>query len=260
MAPVLSNAPPLIPNYTLLRLLGRGENSEVWLAHDWQGGAVAIKLLQPGAQTTALAASVRHEQKVLGLLDHPHIARLRGGGDDDNGSPFLVMDHIDGPDLHGWLGKRRPLGKRLALLRQIAAALDHAHSQHIAHRDLTPSNVLVDQLGAARVIDFGKARRQADVAGDMHAVGKIMAALLAQGSRRELTAIAARASAGRPQDRYANMGQLLADLEHYAARRPVSAFSTSPRYRIGKWFSRHRYRLATGLVVVLAISTLPILP
>lgn len=256
----VADAPPSIPGYSLLRLLGRGESSEVWLAHDPERVAVAIKLIRPGAQTAALAASLRHEQHMLTLLDHPHIARPLGGGNCAAGWPYLVMDHVDGPDLHGWLAMRRPLAKRLALLRQIALAVDHAHRQQIVHRDLTGSNVLVDQHGAARVLDFGKARQQANAAGDVHALGKIMAALLAQGTHRELTAIAARASAGRPQDRYADMAELLADLDHYAARRPVPAFSTSLRYRLHKWFSRHRLWLITSLLLALAITAMMVSP
>lgn len=252
----MAAAPPDIPGYALQHQLGRGENAEVWLARDAQGSAVAIKLIRPGVHRAALAASLQHEQQVLALLDHPHIARVHGGGQDSTGLAYLVLDHVDGPDLHGWLARRRPLAQRLALLRQIVHALDHAHSHNISHRDLTASNVLVDHMGAARVIDFGKARQQADVAGDVHAVGKIMAALLAHGSRRELAAIAARASAGRPQDRYADMAELLADLDHYAARRPVRAFSTSWRYRTAKWLSRHRLWLTASAVMALAITAL----
>lgn len=261
VAQPMDDAAPAIPGYALLRLLGRGENSQVWLAHDPQRTVVAIKLILPNAHNTAhsaaLSAGLRHEQQLLAQLDHPHIARLHCGGDHAPGQPFLVMDHVDGPDLHSWLAAPRPLAKRLALLRQIAQALHHAHRRNIVHRDLTGSNVLVDQHGAARVIDFGRARQQADVAGDVYALGKIMTALLAQGSRRELSAIAARASAGRPQDRYGDMAQLLADLDHYAARRPVPAYSTSPSYRLGKWFSRHRTWLATSVVVALAVTLLP---
>jgi serine/threonine protein kinase len=257
VAQPMNDAAPAIPGYALLRLLGRGENSQVWLAHDPQRTVVAIKLIHPGGDSPALNASLRQEQLLLAQLDHPHIARLHCGGDHAPGQPFLVMDHVDGPDLHGWLAAPRPLAKRLALLRQIAQALHHAHRRNIVHRDLTGSNVLVDQHGAARVIDFGRARQQADVAGDVYALGKIMAALLAQGSRRELSAIAARASAGRPQDRYGDMAQLLADLDHYAACRPVPAYSTKVSYRLGKWFSRHRIWLGTIVVVALAVTLLP---
>ncbi len=252
---------PTIPGYAVQRLLGSGEHCAVWLAHDLAGDPVAIKLLRAGADSTALAASLRHERRVLGLLDHPHIARLHGGGDDAGGRPYLVLEQVDGTDLRTWLATSRPLAARLALLRQIAHALDHVHRQQFMHRDLTPANILVDRHGAARLIDFDKARALADPAGDVHALGKIMVALLDQGAKPELAAIAARASAGRPQDRYTDVAQLLADLDHFAARRPVRAYSNGQCYRMAKWLSRNRAWLGTALVLALmlalAIAALP---
>jgi eukaryotic-like serine/threonine-protein kinase len=252
--------PPAIPGLELLRLLGRGDSNAVWLARDADGVEVAVKLIPVGSPSAAHAASLHHEQRVLARIDHPQVVRLHGCGEDAAGKPYLALEHIDGPDLRTWLATRRPLAQRLALLAQIARALDHVHGQQIVHRDLTSANVVVDQQGNARLIDFDKARvlsapgTAADFAGDMHALGRIMTALLGDGAGRELAAIAARASAGRPQDRYATMAELLADLDALAARRPVRAYASTRRYALRKWLSRHRLWLGIALLLALLLT------
>lgn len=248
-----ADAAPAVPGYALLRLLGQGDSCDVWLASDPAGEALAIKLIRPGARRGALAESLRHEHSILSLLAHPHIIRAHGSGE-AAGQAYLALEHVDGQTLIQWLSLRRPLAARLALLRQIAQALDYVHSQQIAHRDLTASNVLVDQHGAARLIDFDKARREANPASDVHALGRMMAMLLESDGGRELAAITERAAAGRPQDRYASVAEVLADLDHHAARRPVPAYSTTRRYRLRKWLSRHRHWLGAALLVAITLA------
>ena len=93
----------------------------------------------------------RNEALAVAALNHPHVCTLH-----DVGSDYLVMELVEGKRLKGPL----PVGEALALAKQIADALHHAHRHGIVHRDLKPSNILVTKAGI-KVLDFGLAKRLA---------------------------------------------------------------------------------------------------
>ncbi|MEM8712222.1 MAG: serine/threonine-protein kinase [Planctomycetota bacterium] len=97
------------------------------------------------------------EAEVLGRLQHPGIAAIHDAGETKEGSPYFVMEIVDGEPLDDW-AKGKTLNARLDAAAQIAEAVHHAHGKGVIHRDLKPSNVLVTERGLAKVLDFGLAR------------------------------------------------------------------------------------------------------
>ena len=135
----------------------------VWLAEDLKldGKRFAIKML-PSVLAGRKGAykQVKAEAMVAMKLSHPNIATVRAFEEDEGGSPFLVMDYIEGTGLDEILAEKGALGEEETerLLGPVAAALDYAHSQGVVHRDVKPGNVMVRTDGTPFVLDFGIAR------------------------------------------------------------------------------------------------------
>lgn len=143
-------------NYRLTRLLGQGGFAEVYLAeHLHLKTSVAIKL-QYGKLTTQDAQAFLNEARTIATLKHPHILRVLDFGFEQT-QPFLVMDYAPG----GTLRDRHPMNSVVPLpvvisyLKQIAAALEHAHTRKLIHRDVKPENMLIDTDGNILLGDFG---------------------------------------------------------------------------------------------------------
>src|SRR5262249_3612637 len=99
------------------------------------------------------------EMQFLGTLNHPNIVTIHDCGEQGE-NPFIVMEYLDGVTLGDYVNALGPafIPQKLALLRQLCAALDYAHQIGIIHRDIKPANVMVDQRGVLKVLDFGVAR------------------------------------------------------------------------------------------------------
>ena len=169
--PVSSGVAPgfvLSGRYELVRMLGQGGMGQVWLAKDlaMEDGAIAIKLLPPElSRDVESRANLVREARLSLKLSHPNIVRLINLEPGD--PPYLVMEHVQGRTLADELAARQesetgPMSPREALpiIRDVAAALDHAHSLKVIHRDLKPSNVLLmetepDRTTRAKLADFG---------------------------------------------------------------------------------------------------------
>src|SRR5438093_5119670 len=120
---------------------------------------VAIKVLHAGlARDRAFIDRFRREARAAANLSHPNIVQVHDWGQRD-GTSFMVMEYVDGPNLRELLagaGRLEP-GQALAVLLQVLAALDHAHRRGIVHRDVKPENALVTREGSVKVADFGLA-------------------------------------------------------------------------------------------------------
>ncbi|EDM81409.1 serine/threonine kinase family protein [Plesiocystis pacifica SIR-1] len=165
--------------YQVLRLLGRGARGLVCLANDLHlRREVALKLY-PGAQSGSRANEVANEAQALARLEHPNIVKVYDFGDgsltfepEDIGALpgsapvivacfFMTMEFVRGESLRRTLG-RGALSRSevLAVFAQIGRGLSHAHAAGIVHRDFKPENVMLDEHGQARVVDFGLASNQ----------------------------------------------------------------------------------------------------
>lgn len=120
---------------------------------------VAIKVIQSGLGTDGFELRFRQERQILASLDHPNCCRLLDGGMTAEGRPYLVMELIDGETITSYATARKlDLRQRLALFRQLCAAVEYVHSNLIVHRDIKPANVLVTANGAVKLMDFGIAK------------------------------------------------------------------------------------------------------
>lgn len=121
--------------------------------------AVAVKVLRRGLDSDDIVARFLRERRILAALDHPSVARLVDGGRTPDGRPWLAMEFVHGEPITTWCDRHRvDLRGRLALLLEVAAAVQHAHERLVVHRDLKPANVLVDDQGRVRLLDFGIAK------------------------------------------------------------------------------------------------------
>ncbi|MEP7244567.1 MAG: serine/threonine-protein kinase [Gammaproteobacteria bacterium] len=148
--------------YRLIRKLGSGGTSDVWLAERADGALqrqLAIKFPHLGFIDSGLAARLVRERDILAGLEHPNIARLYDAGVDEKGRPYLALEYVDGIPPDQYCKQHAcTVRQRLELFLQIARAVAFAHGRLIVHRDLKPNNVLVAKGGEVRLLDFGIAR------------------------------------------------------------------------------------------------------
>jgi ABC-type branched-subunit amino acid transport system substrate-binding protein/streptogramin lyase len=153
--------------YRLEAVIGRGGMGVVYRAHDPRlKRDVALKLLAPELpEDEAFRERFLTESELAAALEHPNVVPIHDVGEVE-GQLFVVMRLVEEGDLKALLGREEKLETRraLALVSQVAAALDAAHERGLVHRDVKPSNVLVDARGHAYLSDFGLSRRLSDQA------------------------------------------------------------------------------------------------
>ncbi|MCP2336436.1 serine/threonine-protein kinase [Actinomadura rupiterrae] len=147
--------------YRLVELLGRGGMGEVWRALDLTlDRSVAVKVLLGGRSQDEALARFRVEAKAAARLDHPRIALLYDIAE-HGGLPFLVLALLPGPDLAAELDAHQgglPVERVLEYGAQAAEGLAAAHAAGVIHRDVKPSNLMLDGNGGIKICDFGIAR------------------------------------------------------------------------------------------------------
>jgi serine/threonine-protein kinase len=151
--------------YRLLRLIGRGGMGEVYEAEDTRKRrVVALKLISAQFSGNPLfRARMQREADAAGRLTDPHVVPIHDYGE-INGQLYLDMRLIDGVSLRSMLAAYGPLipPRAVAIVRQVAAALDAAHATGVTHRDVKPENILITRDDFAYLLDFGIARAAAD--------------------------------------------------------------------------------------------------
>jgi tRNA A-37 threonylcarbamoyl transferase component Bud32/tetratricopeptide (TPR) repeat protein len=149
-------------HYKILEKIGAGGMGAIYLAErsdDEFQKRVAVKIIKRGMDSDAILRRFRQERQILAALEHPNIARLLDGGTTADGLPFLVMEYIEGVPVNVYCRENDlDLTTRLALFREICAAVQFAHQKLVVHRDLKPSNIFVTKDGTPKLLDFGIAK------------------------------------------------------------------------------------------------------
>ena len=276
--------PPLAPErigaYRITGLIGQGGMGAVYEGERDSGDfthKVAIKIIRPGVLSEALIGRFRRERQILADLNHANIARLLDGGELEDGSPYIIMEYIDGQPITVWADAHDlDIDARLRLFSDACAAVRYAHQNLIVHRDITPSNVLVTRSGQVKLIDFGIAKpnetspmpagaepgpgslvslsftpgfaapERAQGAGtntlsDVYSLGKLLEALMDdRGAPEDIRAIVRHATQTDPAGRYASVDALLDDVRNYQQGYSVAARNGGPVYMTGKFLKRRR--------------------
>ncbi len=155
-----------IGKYQVVRTIGKGSMGLVYLAQDPEiGRIVAIKTLKSvylGDDATGNEAMQRFKQesRSAGQLQHPNIVTIFEAGRADDGSPFIVMEFIEGTPLDNLIEGEKPIppAEVLHYMSQIGCAIDYAHTKDVIHRDIKPSNVLIGEDFKPFLLDFGVAK------------------------------------------------------------------------------------------------------
>ena len=291
-------APERIGAYRIVSRIGRGGMGSVYRGERETGDFVhvtAIKIIKPGLLSEALVERFERERQTLAKLKHPNIAQLYDGGETESGSPYIVMEHVDGLPVLQWIANHDASAvERRRIFGDICAAVAVAHQNLIVHRDLTPSNVLVTHDGTVKLIDFGIARApdhnlaaqetehvsrsslkslsltpgyaapermtrsEVTTAADIYSLGRLLEKILPPAAGdAELQAVIACATANDPADRYATVDALRTDVDAWGAKLPVAAMAGGRPYIVRKFIQRHRASvLATAAGAVLILGAL----
>jgi serine/threonine protein kinase len=280
--------------YRLERLIGEGGMGVVYLAeHVDLGTPVAIKILRDAWLSPARRRRFEAEQRILAQLTHHGIARLYDAQTLADGTPWFVMEYVDGLPLTEYCERRgSPIGERLELFRKVCDAVQYAHDHGIVHRDLKPSNILVKSDGSVRLLDFGiavpfadndaQARRDAtamlmtpaysspeqlrgDHGGspsDVYSLGVILHELatgtLPSRSGRftagDLDVICATALDPNPSRRYPSVTALVRDLDRFQRVEPLEVRRGSLAYAAGVHVWRNGRRLMLSAAALILVA------
>jgi tetratricopeptide (TPR) repeat protein/tRNA A-37 threonylcarbamoyl transferase component Bud32 len=147
--------------YRVVRELGRGGMGVVYLgvrADETYDKSVAIKVV-PAWSHPALSERFLDERRILAALDHPHIARLLDAGTTSDGTPYAVMEYVEGTPIDVYARERGlPIAERLRLFCAVCDAVQYSHQRLVVHRDIKPGNILVTADGVPKLLDFGIAK------------------------------------------------------------------------------------------------------
>src|SRR6202046_1887030 len=158
--------------YRIIKMLGEGGMGVVYLAErEDLGSQVAIKILRDAWLSPARRARFAAEQRTLAQLNHPSIARLYDADTSPDGTPFFVMEYVEGIPLTDFCQQHNcSVAERLRLFRDVCEAVLYAHQHAVIHRDLKPSNILVKDDATVRLLDFGIAKQLESLGEPGHAL------------------------------------------------------------------------------------------
>ncbi|TVQ93239.1 MAG: hypothetical protein EA397_05545 [Deltaproteobacteria bacterium] len=275
-AQVVPSPLPEGPRYERIGTLGRGSMGTVALGWDrWLQRQVALKI--PDEQGGSSAEELlRREARIAARLDHPAIAAVYDIVENPDGRPFFVMHLVRGEPIHR-LVDRGEGAPAIRAVRQAVEAIAHAHEMGLVHRDLSPSNLLVGELGRATVIDWGFAAEVGDleaprrvgtpgfaspeqIAGappdpraDVWSLGALLRYSASKLRSPEIDAICARATARQPEDRYPTALELHSDLLAWEEGRLVSAHAYPKSELLIRALWRWRLPLGVGLLALVVL-------
>lgn len=144
--------------YALIKSIGTGGMADVYLADDLiLGRKIALKMIRVDLANDPISLlRFKREAKAISKMDHQNIVQVYDVGE-YNHRPYIVMEYVAGVTLKQLLQKRiaLPLDEVIDIMKQLTAAIIHAHDNNIVHRDIKPHNVLIKDDGTAKITDFG---------------------------------------------------------------------------------------------------------
>jgi tetratricopeptide (TPR) repeat protein/tRNA A-37 threonylcarbamoyl transferase component Bud32 len=151
----------VVSHYRILEPLAEGGMGAVYIAEDTHlGRRVAIKFPTGSSDEHHFRARFLREARAVSRLSHPHIATIYDYGETDEGQPFLVMELIEGNSLSDFMhAGQMTLVRAVEIIEAIAEALGEAHSHGIVHRDVKPTNIMINERHEIKVLDFGLAKQ-----------------------------------------------------------------------------------------------------
>lgn len=248
--------------YQVEEEIGRGGMGIVYRAWDCQlERHVALKVMDAGY-------ALNQEARLLAQLEHPGVAPVYDAGTLPDNRVYYAMRLIQGRRLDEFLGDESSLPARLRIFEKICEAVAFAHNRGVIHCDLKPHNVMVGDFGEVFVVDWGVARAIAgstlptagtpgymapeqsdpregkmDARTDVFALGRILQDLMPPAPPRPLAAIARRAAAPDPPDRFPNVQQLAGDVNRFLDGLPVTAYRETVVERCLRFWRRNQVLL-----------------
>jgi predicted Ser/Thr protein kinase len=255
-----------IGRYQVVRFLGRGGMGEVYLARDpVLDRNVAIKLVGSEQDDAAARKRLIREARAAGGLRHPNIVTIFDAGE-HGGRSYIAMEYVPGETLSSLIARRTalPLSRKLELIEHACAGLAHAHHLGVVHLDIKPDNLILDETGVIKVLDFGVARvlhgetvatqlvggtlrymspeqlqgRELDLRSDIFSLGCSLFELIAYapayaGSTNEIVTRIVNGPVPRLSDVVANVDSRLADVVSRAmALRPAERYQDAEELRV----------------------------
>lgn len=158
----------MFPNCRVIELIGRGGMGAVYRGVQTNlERPVAIKILPPelAGPDSDFAERFQREAKSMARLTHPNIVSIFDAGETESGFLYLVMELVDGTDVARIIATHGPIpsGEAIRIVSGVCDALTFTHASGIIHRDISPSNIMVDRAGAVKVADFGLAKLDNDI-------------------------------------------------------------------------------------------------
>lgn len=248
---------------------------------------IALPVLLTGAMAHQIQSRFESERQIVARLEHPNICKLLDGGLQTDGTPYLVLEYVEGEDFLSY-ARRVPLANWIGVLEQVALAVHYAHQRLVVHRDLKPSNILVTADGHPKLLDFGIAKsldpggleigdertatffraatpayaspeqmrgEPLTTATDIYSLGVLLSKLLPDTREADLSAIAAKATREDAKDRYDSAADLAADLACYRKGLPVEARRGNVRYVVYKFIRRHVAAVSMAILAIMALLT-----
>ena len=158
----LLKAGDMIERFEVLKSIGEGGMGSVFLGSRKQDDfeqLVAIKVIHLKYTSMQSLERFRRERQILASLNHKNIASFIGGGETEQGQPYIILEYVDGVPITQYCEEQDlSIAKRLELFKQVVEAVIYAHQNLIVHRDIKPSNVLVNSQGEVKLLDFGIAK------------------------------------------------------------------------------------------------------
>ncbi|MFK7913813.1 MAG: protein kinase [Pseudomonadales bacterium] len=284
--------------YRLDAVIGRGGMGVVYRASRVDGQfdqQVAIKKIPFGLAGERGIARFQEERTILASVQHPFIGQLLDGGLDDEGLPYLVMELVDGGQSIDSFTSSSGLNQKqaLSLFKEVCDAVAFLHRNLITHGDIKPGNVLVRPDGHPKLIDFGISKLATAAEGvkpvrlhgatpgyappeqtrgatittqsDIYALGATLESVLMNCAEYgatlapDLQAIISQCKQADPDDRYATVEAVAADIDAFLEFRPVAARASSLAYRVTRFVRRHWLPVtAVGAVVASLVGGMSI--